>query len=68
MINGDDEDRLAVLLAVLLALGGVLILRELLGLWATFAAGTVVAVSVWAVPYVVEAVDVRRLRRELERW
>jgi hypothetical protein len=67
----DDHDALAVTLAVALLAGGVLIGRELLGLWPVVALVYGPLLAAWCGPVLARrvAVEVRvhRMRRELRR-
>ncbi|MFF2527267.1 hypothetical protein [Streptomyces liangshanensis] len=63
----DEEQALAVTLALLLLIGGVLVLRELLGVWGAFASAAGVVLAGYYTPWLVRWAIVRRAVRELRR-
>lgn len=64
----DQEQRLAITIAGLMLVSGVLIGQEVIGTWATFAAGSSVFVGAYTLPLIVRELTVRRFNRRLRRW
>lgn len=64
----DEKQRLAVTLAGLLLVGGVLISQELIGTWATFAASSSAFIGAYALPLLIRELIVQRFNRRLRRW
>lgn len=68
----DQDDVLAVVLAALLLVGGTLIVRESLGLWAAVVVGMGPVLAAYCGPAVVRRIrtetEVRRFRRHVDDW
>ncbi|OII67464.1 hypothetical protein BJP39_01000 [Streptomyces sp. CC77] len=63
----DDDQNTAVCIGLLLLIGGVLLGRELVGIWPTFALSTSAVVGHFAFPAVSREAAVRRNARRLRR-
>lgn len=63
----DDRQDTAVCIGLLLLIGGVLIGRELIGLWPTFTVSTAAVAAHFAAPTVAREVAARRYARHLRR-
>ncbi|WP_236241693.1 hypothetical protein [Streptomyces sp. CC228A] len=63
----DVRQETAVCIGLLLLIGGVLIGRELIGLWPTFTVSTAAVVAHFATPIAAREVAVRRYARHLRR-
>lgn len=64
----DEEQALAVTVGLLLLIGGVLIARELLGLWLAFTVAVVPVVGGYAAPIVARWLTLRRFARAVRRY
>ncbi|EST17868.1 hypothetical protein [Streptomyces niveus] len=64
----DDDQALAVTLALLLLIGAVLIAREVLGLWLAFGLPAAAVVAAYWCPTLVWRLAVRRLVRQVRRY
>ncbi|MFI9720770.1 hypothetical protein ACIHFE_14100 [Streptomyces sp. NPDC052396] len=64
----DEEQRLALTIAGLLLVGGVLLGQALIGTWVTFALSAGTIVGYYLTPWICEEVTVRRFTRQLRRW
>ncbi|ORT53323.1 hypothetical protein BKD26_38700 [Streptomyces sp. CB03238] len=64
----DEEQALAVTVGLLLLIGGVLMARELLGVWVAFGLGSGAVVGGYCLPWVIRWVTIRRAVRQLRRY
>lgn len=66
-VPGMEDQALAVTVGLLLLVGGVLIGRELIGVWGTFGVAVVLIVGGYLAPRIVRWLTVRQFGRRLRR-